>query len=555
MDGVGSGIVALRLETIETGRFSHPLWVAQVRNRGLSSVGRGEMRSHVRIARWRGRRPRVAAGALAVLAVAAFFTTGAPASSQVVDLGDENSWLRIQNVGSTSSAVDIDFYDEDGDLVASDSCPRSGACEALRAGFGRSFFQQTLSSLPAGYRGSAYVSADQPFTALLARDVLRSDGEFQIAGDSLRLGPGAARHVLPWVVNSNAYVSRITVQNTSADDAACVQVAYYSQNSTTPVVTDPVSASSQCPSGGYHVPPRGSWVRDETSLPVSLGFDGSAIVLAQPTASGVPASSAQLQVMVDTRDRQQAGLASYRSIAQDESSRVVLLPVVDRNHTEGQSTYSTRFRISNANPSVPNEVTLLFKGQGSNGEAFEVEHTFTVFGSRTCDQRSSGAAACLPDGTSLPSSFSGTVRMQSVDTVGVVVQRISSDGSLADYRGLTAEEASTQVVLPVVNKNYGPFGGSQGWNSWFRVLTFDGGDANVYVVYYSQQFPDGLIPGAPSTVRGTLTVRQWENRQLPNGWVGSAVIVSDRPVVVVANLESDVFKGDPVMLYNGVSLE
>ena len=334
-----------------------------------------------------------------------------------------------------------------------------------------------------------------------------------------------------------------------------MQIAYYSQNNTAASVTDPTSASSLCPSGGFYLQPRGSWVRDETSLPVSFGFDGSAIVLTQPTATGIGAASAQLQVVVDTRDRQQAGLASYRSIAQDEASRVVLLPVIDRNHSEGQGTYSTRFRISNANPGVPNEVTVLFKGEGSNGEELEVEHTFTVFGSRTCDQRSTGAAACLPDGTSLPTSFSGTVRMQSVDPVGVVVQRISNDGSLADYRGLTAEEASTQVVLPVVNKNYGPFGGARGWNSWFRVLTYDGGDANVYVVYYSRQFPDGLIPGAPTTVRGTLTVRQWENRRLPDGWVGSAVIVADRPVVVVANLESDVFEGDPVMLYNGVSLE
>ena len=39
------------------------------------------------------------------------------------------------------------------------------------------------------------------------------------------------------------------------------------------------------------------------------------------------------------------------------------------------------------------------------------------------------------------------------------------------------------------------------------------------------------------------------------GFVGSAVVVADRPVVVVANLESDVFTGDPVMLYNGVPIK
>jgi len=32
-------------------------------------------------------------------------------------------------------------------------------------------------------------------------------------------------------------------------------------------------------------------------------------------------------------------------------------------------------------------------------------------------------------------------------------------------------------------------------------------------------------------------------------------VVADRPVVVVANLESDVFVGDPVMLYNGIPIK
>ena len=75
------------------------------------------------------------------------------------------------------------------------------------------------------------------------------------------------------------------------------------------------------------------------------------------------------------------------------------------------------------------------------------------------------------------------------------------------------------------------------------------------MLYYSKQFPDGLFPSGATTVGGQRTFVQWEHRVLPDGWVGSAVIVADRPVVVVANLESDVFGGDPVMLYKGVSLE
>jgi len=495
----------------------------------------------------------VAAGLLAALALGVFAIDGDPAASQALNLGDENSWIRIQNVGTEPSNVEIDFFNNLGARVASDTCPKAGACEAIQPGFGRSFFQQTLTELPDGYRGSAYVAADQPFVAMLARDVLRTDGEFQIGGDALRLGPGASSHVLPWVVNSVGYSSRIVVQNTNPDAGTCVQISYYDSGQSQASAVDPRTPSTQCPSGGQYLAPNASWVRDETSTPLRIGFDGSALVQTRPVSGG--ASNGSVQAVVDTRDRAGSGLATSRSVAADETSRVVLLPLVDRNHSEGQSTFSTRFRIASANPAIPNDVTLRFTGVTDSGEEFEVEYTVTVYGNRTCDQRSSGATACLPDGVSLPDRYAGTVRMQSVEPIAVIAQRVAADNSLGDYRGFTSEEASTQVVLPVVNKNYGPFGGSQGWNSWFRILTFDGSTARVTVIYYSKQFPDGLYPPLPLTVEGQRTFRQWEDGNLPNGWVGSAVIVSDKPVVVVTNLESDVFEGDPVMLYNGVTLE
>ena len=144
--------------------------------------------------------------------------------------------------------------------------------------------------------------------------------------------------------------------------------------------------------------------------------------------------------------------------------------------------------------------------------------------------------------------------MQAIEPIGVVAQRISPDGQFADYRGFTADEASRQVVLPVLNKNYGPWGETRGWNSWFRVLTFDGSIAHVRVVYYSKRFPSGLL-SPPVIVERERTFRQWDEPNLPDGWVGSAIIVSDQPVVVVANLESDVFSGDGVMMYNGVGRE
>ncbi len=505
---------------------------------------------------WRGHGARALLFALILIAAAAVLgSSAAPGTAQSSRLGDENSWIRIQNVGNQAANVEIDYHNAAGAIVASEECPRSGGCPAVRAGLGRSFFQQTFDQLPRGYRGSAYISADQPFTALLARDILEPDGTFRIAGDSLRIGTGTSTHFLPWVVNETTYVSRIVIENTSEDDYACVEIAYYADGQSSAATVSPSSGGSGCPNGGERIAPRGTMIRDETNIDPSFGFNGSAIVRARETGAGVSAGSQQLQVVVDTRDRGGAGLASYRGIGSDEVAEVVLLPMVDRNATEGQSRFTTRFRMMSATPGTSTEVTLLFAGRDGSGNQVEIEHTVTVSGSRTCDQASNGAAGCLPSDKPLPSTFTGTVRMQSVEPIAVVAQRTSNDGSLADYRGFTADDASTQVVLPVLNKNYGPFGGSRGWNSWFRVQTFDGSNANVYVVYYSGAFQDGLYPPGATNIVGSRTFRQWENRQLPDAWVGTGVVVSDRPVVVIANLESDVFDGDPVMLYNGVPLE
>ncbi|MDA0351660.1 MAG: hypothetical protein O3A10_05560 [Chloroflexi bacterium] len=475
--------------------------------------------------------------------------------AQSLTLPVENSWIRIQNVGTSAATIQLDFYDRSGNLVGSDGCPEVDGCAALRPGFGWSFFQQSLDELKPGYQGSAFVTVDQPFVAMLARDAFLSNGSFQIGGDALRLGSSGGSQYLPIVQNTASHVSRITIENSSDTNAACVGVRYYKPGSTSSVALDPATPGAGCASGGVLVAPRATLVRDERSMAVPLGFDGSAVVETFRTDSGIEAGSQTLAVTVDTRSRTSAGLATSRSIGTDELSHVVLLPLVDRNASQGQTTWSTRFRILSGTPSVPNEVTLLFDGKNAAGERIEIEHTVTVAGSLTCDQRSDGAIGCLPPGQPLPSTFFGTVRMEAVDPIAVVAQRISPNGAFADYRGFTAEEASRQVVLPVLNKNYGPWGASRGWNSWFRVLSFDGSVAHVTVIYYSKQFPDGLFPPGAARVDGQRTFVQWENGALPDGWVGSAVVVADRPVVVVANLESDVFGGDPVMLYNGVSLE
>ena len=468
-----------------------------------------------------------------------------------LDLGEENSWLRVQNIGRRDAKVEIEFFDLDGTPVGSDRCPREGACEALRPGYGWSFFQQEYAELDEGYRGSAVVSVDQPFVALLARDVFEN-GQFRIGGDALSLAPGTATHFAPIVQRTAQYVSRISIENTSPTLEACFQIVYYDEGATRPTVIDPPGPTEGCPRGGALVPPRATLLRDEHNLPVPEGFDGSAVVQGLRTESGVPAQDQMPSMTVDTREREGPGLAMYRGIDYAEMSRDVVLPLVDRNASEGQTTWTTRFRVVNSIPPVTNELQILFAGHNADGDEVEIEHEVDVLSVLTCDQRLDGAGGCLPEGVSLPDTFFGTVRIRAEYPIAVVAQRLSADGALADYRGFTAAEAAREVMLPVLNKNFGPWGGFQGWNSWFRVVAFDGSRARINVLYFSKHFPNGRI--SPTvTVDHYRTLRQWEDRTLPDGWVGGAVVIADRPIVVIANLESDVFQGDPVMLYNGIA--
>ena len=150
-------------------------------------------------------------------------------------------------------------------------------------------------------------------------------------------------------------------------------------------------------------------VRDETSMAAPFGFDGSALVRTQPTSAGVAASVQQLSASVDTRDRNRAGLSTYRALANDEASRVVLLPMVDRATNEAGASYTTRFRIFSATPGAPNEVTLRFEGRDSGGAQVSIESKVTVFGSLTCEQSQPTTLGCLPADRALPSSFASSM--------------------------------------------------------------------------------------------------------------------------------------------------
>jgi len=478
--------------------------------------------------------------------------------------GKENSWIRVQNIGTAPATVSVLYYDEAGRNIARDQCP-SPACPALGPGQGWTFFQEGNPALPVGYKGSAVVESDQPIVALQAKDVRRGFA-FMIDGNTTTTAVGSSRIYLPLVANRDGgqqdSMGRFAIQNLSDTVQACVTITYLSNYTDGEVHWDPYNPTTRnprresgCPNGGRPIPPRGTLFRDPDTFGVPPQFTGSVRIDTHPNSKGEGPEKQILTASADAWNTLYNLFASYRGFDEAEMSTTVLLPLVDREVGPFNG-FSTRFEIVNKDPAKPAQVTIRFEGFDLNNNLAFVakQNTLQVRGARLCFQDRDDFANCLAPGDRLPTNFVGTARITSTQPIGVIVHRGTRFGeTFTNYRGFRPQDGATRVLLPVLNKNYGSVGGRNGWNSWFRVLVADGGHANVRIRYLGLDLPGGEQSYTVSAFR-EFTVFQAQERMLPNGFAGTAILESDRPIVALGNISTDVFAGDTDLLYNAVPL-
>ena len=481
---------------------------------------------------------------------------------------NENSWIRIQNIGQADANVEVSYFDEQGRVAGKDLCP-SSTCPPMYPGSGWTFFQRGNAGLPAGFQGSAVVSTDQPVVALLAKDVMRGGNAFSIGGDTVAPGPGSHRLYLPSIAKRDGpnsdWNGRFVIQNLSDTVPACLTITYLSNATDDEVAWEPFRPPASgtppaslpgCPAGGMPLPPRGSIFRYPDNMSVPDRFRGAVRIDLHRNAQGQGPERQFISASAESFSSRTTSLGSLRGIDENELGTEIVLPLVDRQVGPGNA-YSTRFQIINKTPNRPANVTMRVDGYdlAQGNQAVTKTNVFTVRGARLCVQDRDDAGNCLAAGDRLPFNFVGTVRLTSSEPIAVVVDRATSQAdTFTDYRGLRPQDGARRVLMPVLNKNYGPVGSASGWNSWFRVMVADGGLANVTVRYYGLDLPGGSL-SYTVRVNREFTVFQYLEDRLPNGFAGTAIVESDRPLVALANLFTDVFRGDPDLLYNGISLD
>jgi hypothetical protein len=475
-------------------------------------------------------------------------------AGQIAALGDENTSFSVQNTGSDPARFVVDYYNADGTRLTQDTIPD------VPAGSSVAFHQDTQEGLPQGFSGSAVVTSDQSVRTVILKQVDKGNGVLSAGGDD-GVTRGFSRIYLPLIYSrygpDAGWNTRLILQNVSSGATACVRMTYRDEQGQVALVEPGAGGQTQpqCPQGGLLVAAGSVLERDHAEMAGSLpaNFQGSLMVEVVTNEEEPIVDTQILAATVDVYHNQRASFATYRGLGWSPEENVgdlsdgVYLPLVHKNAGAGGG-WNTRIFVSPVDPAQPAELTLFYCCDSrlpGGGGSLERETTVTAWGIIDPAQE-----ADLPDG------FEGSLRIAGNEPVAVVATWswvLGGVDTFAAYSGISQAEASTAAWVPLLYRDFGykgPTGTARGWNSWLRVQVTDGGTANVRITYHGSNLPGGSASFSED-VTGAKFFLQIEDPLLPAGFEGSAVVVSDRPVAVLAGVSSDAYQGDADAMYSG----
>ena len=526
-------------------------------------------------------RPRALVAALALLLLAAAGSAAAVDGPSAPDGGArlrphvfpallpdsvENTSVIAQNDGDAPSVMVMDFHTPLGVLITA----ASQVFTDVPPGASRTFAHALNGGLVPGFRGVGVLSSDQPMNALLARELTGPDGRrsWSLHTASAR---GGTRVVLPYVANRLEDVApgdkvntRLAIAN-AGERTACVRLTYAfvpDRGRLGPegrsVRPDPGPRSRDCPRKGYPIPPNGQITFAPTRVDGALPMPA----VARNTLAAVTIDSTELvTVAADVYHRDGLRLAAYDGFLvgapgseTDDVSTRMMLPLALKT-TDG---LWTEYALANPG-SQDTTARITYTGTaGESGAPVSVTAEVEV---------PAGAARGhnVFDVADLPASFRGAATIESSQPLAVVLLRgkMTEAGSFehespwAAANGVPAERASRTAKLPLVARDAG--GG--GLSTSVSVAVVGGGTANLTITTTNDPSADcdgeSTVYTAVVTVTGTAIFDQGADDPRRNGLNavpaclrGSMTIASDRDIVVVARVTSDLGEGDNDALYN-----
>lgn len=446
---------------------------------------------------------------MVVLLAAAAFGLLLVAAVQAQSGGTNYSSIQVQNLSTTDTATFIiEFFEEDTGAridaaTINDTIPPGGS---------NVYFLSQNQGLPAGFRGAAVVSSDQPIAVISNHTYYSSSGDAYSSYEGIG-SPATSVYVPALISDYNGWTSWVVVQNAGLSSTD-VQIDYYRDGTASAVY----SQTQAIPANAMHV-----FSLADIAATLGARFKGSAIVT---SLGGEP-----LAVTVEWQ--QGSRLRSYTGVPSGLLGTEYLAPVMRRNYSAG---WNTALRIVNAGTN-PATVYMTYRG---GGLADPVVVSDTVSTSKEYQQ--AGVAG-------LPNNWNGSATITSTEPIAVSVNMwLSYKYPSASYNGIVASQAATEVKVPLAQKWY-----SAGWNTSFTfqnpsastavslTITYDGGGLGAPVV----SGPHMLDPAS------SLFLLQSQEAGLPSNWRGGATVVADNPVVMIVNnnLSSPPTATDALLIY------
>jgi len=192
-------------------------------------------------------------------------------------------------------------------------------------------------------------------------------------------------------------------------------------------------------------------------------------------------------------------------------------------------TWATSFQVMNLGDNTANIVVEYYNEDGTKIDAATKSYTITVGSSLNIYQ---------PSVPGLPNGFKGSAVISADQPIAAVgsEQVTYPDGSIGNsqYSGFSADTIGQLFYLPNVNKK---FGGSQ-WSSRITIQNTTSNSCSVTIKFYNS---DGTIRDTDMVSLnpyGSTTLTQIDDPELPDGWLGAAVIQASENVAVIVDVIS-----------------
>jgi hypothetical protein len=396
--------------------------------------------------------------------------------------GGWTSRMHIRNNGPGQSPVTVEYYDQAGNLISTDS-------ETVAAGGTWVVNQSDNPSLPQGFAGSSEVLSPQPAT--VAVDEIPRSGD-AITYDGVAAG-GTTLH-LPVVLNGayGGWSTGVSVMNTG-DGPAGVTITYYDSNGKVAGKCDSIDA----------LPSRGYWGVFQGGGQLPAGFIGSATVI----------SSQPVVATVNEVNYGPIGGGATTYTGLDKGATTVHFPAVMNNAFGGWTTGMSLVNVGSAQGMV---TIQYYDSSGS------------IAGR---EQRTLGAGGCwgvYQGAGQLPPGFSGTATVTSDQPLVGIVNEVNYVGTGA-FSYVGTSEGATQVYFPAILS-----GGDGKPGTGLSVRNLSDESAKVNISFFDTN--GNLVVKDERRVEGegALSMSAGEDL-LPTEFKGSAVVESDQPIAALTN--------------------